>query len=87
MKTRISIQSLLIGVLLGAGLVLTVAAAAAGAAKKPAWEYRIVSGPLQAGPESLESKINMTVMKGYEFVAVGGEGPGSGFAVVRHEKE
>ncbi len=87
MKTRINIQSLLFGALLGAGVVLTVAAAATGAAKKPGWEYRVVTGPLQAGPESLESRINMTVTKGYEFVAVGGAGNGSGFAVVRHEKE
>lgn len=84
MKNRIEIKSLLLGALLGAVTVLSIAAAT-GNATPPVYEYRVVT--TSAFQDELGKIINTSVAEGWEFVSASGPNDQNwGMAVLRREK-
>jgi hypothetical protein len=89
MKNKIDIKSILLGTLLAAVIILSIAAAADG---RTEWEYKVITGNVLqlTGPrerDRLELKINNQVAEGWQFVSASGAGEMSGFAVMRREKQ
>ena len=84
MKDRIELKSLLLGALLGAVAVLSIAATT-GEEKHTAWEYRVVTA--QAFQNELGKAINESAAQGWEFVSASGPNNDNwGMAVLRREK-
>jgi hypothetical protein len=84
---KIDIRSLLIGALLGATIVLSIAAATAtSTGSRIVCEYRVVTGSVFQ--QELEKAINSSVAEGWDFVSASGPNEGNwGFAVLKREKK
>src|SRR5688572_7308599 len=70
MKSKIHIKSMVLGTLLGAVIVFSVAAATT-PVKRTVWEYKVVEGSIR--DETLAGKINSNVSAGWEFVSAAHE--------------
>ncbi len=82
--TKIDFKSLLLGLILGAGIVALVAGSTP-PEKRPAWEYKVVVGSTYR--EELGNAINSSVAEGWEFVSASGpNSESSGFALLRRAK-
>jgi hypothetical protein len=65
MKDKLDIKSLVIGVLLGAAVMFSVAAATG----RPAWDYKIISGRLgQSIHPPLAQQLDQAAAEGWEVV-------------------
>lgn len=88
MKKKIDIKSLVLGALLGAVVVFSVAAATTFTPNS--WNYRIVAGPLgngnPPGSPTLESELNAAAADGWEFLQVSASATQGPFAVLRKLK-
>jgi hypothetical protein len=84
MKT-IDIKNLVIGALLGASIILSVAAAT-GTGSRIVWEYKVVTASVFQ--DELGKAINSSVADGWDFVSASGPNDGNwGFAVLKREKK
>lgn len=88
---NIYVTSLLIGVLLGAAIVLFLSGAAATPgegrplANRKTWEYKVV--PASGFREELGNAINSGIADGWEFVSASGiSNENYGFVVLKREK-
>ncbi len=85
MKNRIEIKSLLLGALLGAVAVLSIAAAT-GNEGRIVYEYRVVT--TSAFQDELGKIINTSVAEGWDFIsATGPNNDNWGMAVLRRPKK
>jgi hypothetical protein len=81
---KIEVKSLLIGTLLGAAVMFSIAAATRSGGRT-AWEYKIVSG--NAIQEVLGKAINSSVGEGWDFVSASAPNSNNeAFVVLRREK-
>jgi hypothetical protein len=84
MTPRIETKSLLLGTLLGAAAVASIAAATDND-RRAAWEYRVVTG--RAFQDELGKAINASVAEGWEFVSASGpNNENRELAVLRRER-
>jgi hypothetical protein len=81
----IDTKSLLIGALLGAAIVFSLAAAT-GAGTGTVWEYRVVPG--NVFQDALGNAINSSVAEGWDFVSASGPNNNDcGFALLKRKKK
>jgi hypothetical protein len=78
---RIEFRSVGIGVLIGAGAMLGVAATGS-TRTTPPWEYQVTTGDAHSG----EFRSQMNKFGDWEFVATSGVGERSAYAVFRRPK-
>jgi hypothetical protein len=78
---RIDLKSLAVGVLMGAGAVLSVAAT--GSTRNVPMEYQVTTGDAHSG----EFRTQMNKFSDWEFVATSGVGERSAYAVFRRPKQ
>jgi hypothetical protein len=83
---RISIRSLVLGLLLGAATMFCVAAATSAGGLR-VWEYKTVAGQVLGADTPLGQAINASVAEGWEFVSASSSVERWGFAVMRREKK
>jgi hypothetical protein len=83
---RIDIKSLVLGVLVGASIMLSVAAATT-AGNRTTWEYKVVQGTVFGKDAQLEDYINSHAAQGWDFVSASPSKDQYGFAVMRREKK
>ncbi len=87
MKAAIDLKSLILGVILGAIIAVTVAAAT-NAGSRSNWEYKIVPGSVFSNEQSpLEKGINNATTNGWEFVSATHMDQHWGFAVMKRERK
>ena len=86
MKFKIDIKNLLLGAVLAAVIMLTVAAATPGGTRT-VWEYKTVAGKVLGGEKNLGDAINAATGQGWEFVSASYVVDQWGFAVMRREKK
>ncbi len=87
MKKLIDLKSLTLGVMLGATIAVTVAAAT-NAGNRATWEYKVIPGSVFLNEQSpLEKGINNAITNGWEFVSASHSEGHYGFAVLRREKK
>jgi len=79
-------KSLILGALVGACIVLSVAAVTA-SRLHATWEYKVVRGLLVGDEEKLEDSINSHAAQGWDFVSAAPSSDQYGFAVLRREKK
>jgi hypothetical protein len=82
---RIDLKSLLLGTLVGAAIMVSVAAATT-SGNRPTWEYKVVPGKVLgvSGNEvNLEYEINRYAVQGWDFVSASPSTGDFGFAVMR----
>ena len=84
MKKELDMKSLVIGALLGAVIVLSVAAAA-NPPRPTVWQYMTVSGQVLGADSRLDQAINDGIAAGWEFVSASQASDMWGFAVLRRE--
>jgi len=85
MKNGIHFRSLVLGAMLGAAIVLSVAAAADPAARNQ-WEYKTIEGRVFGNePTRLDEAINTHVADGWELVSAHPLADHFGFVVLRRE--
>jgi hypothetical protein len=80
MKNKIDITSMVLGALLGAVIVFSVAAATP---NRTSWEYKVVISNVR----DLEARINTTAADGFEFESAAGMEGQAAFAVLKREKK
>jgi uncharacterized membrane protein YqgA involved in biofilm formation len=83
---RIDIKSLLLGALVGASIVLSVAATTT-SRNRAIWEYKLVQGAVWGNDATLDNGINSQVAQGWDFVSASHSTEHYGFAVMRREKK
>jgi hypothetical protein len=87
MKAAIDLRSLALGVILGAGVMFSIAASPKTSDKR-FWDYKTVAGSVFSGEQNLlENGINSAVAGGWEFVTASHLDQHYGFAVMRREKQ
>jgi hypothetical protein len=89
MKTeyrRIDVKSLLLGLLVGASIMLSVAAATT-SGNRTNWEYKLVQGKVLGNEGTLENAVNSHTAQGWDFVSASPSTDQYGFAVMRREKK
>lgn len=85
MKKPIDLKSLVLGAMLGAAIVFSVAATTNSGAR--VWEYKVVPGDVFPGQDQLDKAINATVTNGWDFVSASHLNEHWAFAVMRREKK
>ena len=80
MKSKLDIKSMVLGALLGAVIVFSVAAATP---NRTSWEYKVVISNVR----DLEARINTTAADGFEFESAAGMEGQAAFAVLKREKK
>lgn len=83
---KFDIKSLLLGAALGAGIVLSVAAATE-SRERATWEYKVVVGTVLSNDGKLEDGLNGAAAQGWDFVSASPIRDQYGFAVMRREKK
>lgn len=83
---KFDIKSLLLGVALGAGVVLSIAAATE-SREHTTWEYKVVVGTVLSNDGKLEDALNSSAAQGWDFVSASPSKDQYGFAVMRREKK
>lgn len=85
-RKRFDIKSMLFGVIAGACVVLSVAAATTSGTRDN-WEYKVVQGKVVGNEATLENAINSQTAQGWDLVSASPSVDQYGFAVLRREKK
>ena len=86
MNNKLNINSLLVGILLGAVAVICIAAAT-GAGGRTSWEYKIIAQPQHAIVQALEQPLNDADKDGWEVVGVSHSEREGTFALMKRPKK
>ena len=86
MKYRIDGRSLILGALLGAVIMISLAAATS-IGRSTVWEYKTIAGKVFGDESLLDEAINSNTAQGWEFVSASPSFEQWGFAVMRRAKK